>query len=373
MKKVLVVMMAIMMIAVALVACTAEPAPETSSAAPETSSAAPETSSAAPESPAATTDEGGKTMDIGFSWAHKNDALFYAMDDTLTAAMDAKKAEYGYDTINWIHVIAEDDAQKQASDIDNLITQGVDLIVSYAFDNKAIASSIEAAQAAGIPFIMYDRDADPSVTQPDAFIGLDTTTQAYEAGKAFFAMMKEAGVEPVDIISIEGDYSDTNALNRINGFDRACEEAGVEIAQRVASEWDAAKGLEGFTAAYQAHPDCNTVLIASDFVITAVQSVLETAGKWAPAGDPNHVWICSQDGFPVGVEFARNGYIDASGYYDLEGMADAFATTAFEMVVNGKKPEAENGKIYCAPSVVTNDNIDTATLWAAPYMEDAAA
>ena len=43
------------------------------------------------------------------------------------------------------------------------------------------------------------------MTQPDAFVGLDTVAQAYDAGKVFFQMMKDAGVTPNKIVSIVGD------------------------------------------------------------------------------------------------------------------------------------------------------------------------
>lgn len=308
---------------------------------------------------------GDKTLSIGMSWAHLDDSLFYAMRDTMEKAVKELSPERGYSKVEWIHVVANNDVQKQASDISDLITKDVDLIVSYAIDSKAIQSSIEEARSAGIPFICYDRDADPEGTQPDAFIGLDTVDQAYTAGIALFKQMEEAGVKPTSVISIVGDLSDQNALNRIEGFKKAADEYGITITQEVPSEWNADKALSGFSAAFQAHPDCNTVLIASDFIITAVQSVLEKAGKWIPSGQEGHVWVASQDVYPAGLQFIRDGYIDYDTAYDLWNIALGFAPVAFDLV-EGKA--IANPEVKVPGRVVGLDNVDTIdNLWARDY------
>ena len=308
----------------------------------------------------------GRTLTVGMSWAHKNDSLFYGMQDTLEKATEAEAKKRGYDGVRWVHVICDDNAQKQASDIEDLITQKVDLIVSYAQDSTAIGASIDAARRAGIPFICYDRDADAKVTQPDAFIGLDTTAQAYTTGVALFKAMKEAGAAPTDIISIIGDLSDQNALNRIDGFNKAAKEFGVAVKQEVPSEWDSDKAQAGFSAAFQANPNCNTVLIASDFIITAVQSVLENSDQWIPAGEKGHIWVASQDVFPIGLQFIRDGYIDFDGAYALKAMAEEFAPIAINLI-EGKGAPA-NSKVVVTGVVINQQNVDTVDgLWARNY------
>lgn len=366
MKKTLTLMIVLALVAVFAFTACASPAPAAEEpAAAEPAAAEP----AAEEAPAADgqADAGErKVLTIGMSWAHKNDSLFYAMDDTLTAAMAAMAPERGYDAVEWVHVIANDDAQKQSADIEDLITKGVDLIVSYAYDSEAIKSSIASAHAAGIPFICYDRNAAEGGEQPDAFIGLDTVDQAYTTGVALFQAMKDAGETPTDVISIVGSLADQNALNRIEGFKKAADEFGVTIKQEVPSEWDSNQALQGFSAAYQGNPNCNTVLIASDFIITSVQSVLEKDGKWIPAGEEGHIWIGSQDVFPISIGFIQEGYIDYDTAYDLEAMAAAFAPIAYDLL-EGKSPE--NPVVTVSGKVISKENVDSEQLWAKNYQE----
>ncbi|MEI8199808.1 MAG: sugar ABC transporter substrate-binding protein [Eubacteriales bacterium] len=366
MKRTLSIIMALALLVGIISGCASTSASTTTSSTTKdtanVTAAVAATTAAETTAAAAATD---KTLTIGMSWAHLDDSLFYAMRDTLEKAMTESATARGYTKVEWIHVVANNDVQKQASDISDLITKKVDLIVSYAIDNKAIQSSIEEARAAGIPFICYDRDADAAGTQPDAFIGLDTLDQAYTAGIALFKQMKTAGVTPTSVISIVGDLSDQNAINRIAGFKKAADEYGVTITQEVPSEWNAEKALSGFSAAFQAHPDCNTVLIASDFIITPVQSVLEKAGKWIPAGQEGHVWVASQDVYPSGLQFIRDGFIDYDTAYDLWNMALGFAPVAFDLV-EGKT--IANPEVKVTGRVVEKDNVDTIdNLWARAY------
>ncbi|KUO75243.1 MAG: D-xylose transporter subunit XylF [Clostridia bacterium BRH_c25] len=52
---------------------------------------------------------------------------------------------------------AEDDAQKQASQVENLISQGIDVLIIQSLDAEACAPLVDAAHEAGIPVISYDR------------------------------------------------------------------------------------------------------------------------------------------------------------------------------------------------------------------------
>lgn len=307
-----------------------------------------------------------KTLKVGISWAHYNDALFYAWGDGIEEIFTTTAADHGYTGVEIVSLVAEDDAQKQASDISDLLTQGCDLIITYAFDNQAIASSIAESHAAGVPIVLWDRDVAADATEaPDLFVGLDTYNQAYLAGKQFFQMLADKGVQAEEIISIIGATNDNNALNRQKGFEDAAAEFGLSIAQTVPSDWDAEKALTGFSAAYQAHPDCNCVLIASDFIITSVQTVLEVNDAWVPAGEEGHIWVCSQDGFPSGTSMMLEGYMDYSGMYNIDAMCADLANAVYPILEGTYTGEA---KLYSDPLIVSAEEIGGMTdLWGIAY------
>ena len=53
--------------------------------------------------------------------------------------------------------VADNKADRQASDVDNLLTQGIDVLVIAPHDATQAASMVDKAKAQGVPVISYDR------------------------------------------------------------------------------------------------------------------------------------------------------------------------------------------------------------------------
>ena len=75
----------------------------------------------------------------------------------------------------------------------------------------AIGSSIKAAQAAGIPFVTFDRVS--TTTKPTAHVGGDSYDQAKTTAEAMVALLKDKGVHG-KCIEVEGKLTDEKALLR---------------------------------------------------------------------------------------------------------------------------------------------------------------
>ena len=324
-----------------------------------------EKSSVGVESSAKEADKGELT--IGFSWSVCNDSLYYAMQDTLEDAVEKEALARGYEGVKWIHVVSGEDTQKQADDIEDLITQEVDAIFCYPYDMDAIKTSIKSARDEGIPFLTYDRNVSSDGEQPDAWIGLDSTQQAYDTAVALFQRMKDEGVEANNIIELIGDLGDINATNRIAGYEKAAKEFGYDIAVQVPTEWSADTALTNLTSTWQTYSDSNCILSASDIMsATAVQSVLESAGKWIPNSEDNHVWYGSCDVFPAAIDQIKGGYLDYDAAYDVGAMADTAAPVVLDFIEG--KGLGEDKEYACQATVVDKDNIDGFdTLWSLNY------
>lgn len=59
--------------------------------------------------------------------------------------------------VQCVITVANANAQKQANDVDNLLTQGIDVLVIAPHDSTQAASMVDKAKAQGIPVISYDR------------------------------------------------------------------------------------------------------------------------------------------------------------------------------------------------------------------------
>ncbi|MET8824874.1 multiple monosaccharide ABC transporter substrate-binding protein [Streptomyces sp. NPDC004610] len=91
---------------------------------------------------------GGGT--IGVSMPTKSSERWIADGDNVVKNLEDK----GYETRL---VFGEDDPDQQVSQIENLITQGVDALIVAAIDNKSLGNVLQQAEDADIPVISYDR------------------------------------------------------------------------------------------------------------------------------------------------------------------------------------------------------------------------
>lgn len=267
----------------------------------------------APLAGAGAQDNQDRTITIGVSWNEQIQSLILAWQDYMQAYAEEFSDYFGIE-IRWVINVAGGDPTQQASNIEDLINQGVDVIVARAQDGAAIAASIRAARQAGIPFITFDRE---SVSMaPDAHVGANSYLQAVSTAQAFADLLEANGVEG-KCIELMGDLRDMNAVNRSNGWNDVGAERGVwETIVQVPTEWNPERFLSGTANALEAFPEANCMFVASDFAFSAVQSALENAGRLFPTGEEGHIWIAAQDLNPQGYEAMLEGYIDVATTYD---------------------------------------------------------
>jgi len=308
-----------------------------------------------------------REVTVGISWNAKDNALPQAWEDYMKLEADRLTAETGI-TFNWVVNVADADPARQAANIEDLINQGVDIILARAEDGAAIGASIRAANDAGIPFITFDRES--TTTQPAAHVGGDSYDQGLTTGYELNRIMEENGVDG-KCIELQGSLTDENAVNRSVAWNEVDAESDVfETVAQVPTEWNPELFLSGTTNALQANPEANCMFIASDFAIGAVQSALESAGRWAPAGDPNHMWLGTQDVFPDAVPLMREGYIDVATTYDAFEHSKE-AVRVMVAILNGEDPGCEEGICLVPGRVATPDTVDTLeNLWSRDYNPD---
>ena len=92
----------------------------------------------------------GGNGSIGFSVSTLNNPFFV----TLSEGAEAKAEEEGADLIV---VDAGDDAAKQTSDIEDLISRNISVLIVNPVDSDAVAPAVQDAVAAGIKVISVDR------------------------------------------------------------------------------------------------------------------------------------------------------------------------------------------------------------------------
>jgi D-xylose transport system substrate-binding protein len=75
---------------------------------------------------------------------------------------DAFEAHCKQINVECVITVADNKADKQANDVDNLLTQGIDALVIAPHDATQAATMVDKAKSQGIPVISYDRLIDSS-------------------------------------------------------------------------------------------------------------------------------------------------------------------------------------------------------------------
>ncbi|MCJ7754628.1 MAG: sugar-binding protein, partial [Thermoanaerobaculales bacterium] len=107
-------------------------------------------------------------------------------------------------------------AASQQTKVDNMLTQDAKVIVIGAEDGKQLTGQVEAAEAAGVPVIAYDRPIDATGT--DYYVAFDNFKVGQLQGTALLeGLAKLKGDGPYNIELFAGAATDANAPVFFNG------------------------------------------------------------------------------------------------------------------------------------------------------------
>jgi D-xylose transport system substrate-binding protein len=203
--------------AVLLAACGSDD----NNAAPDTTQGATTTAGAA---------AGGCT--VGVSWNNFQEPRWAKWDEpAIKAAIEAGGGKY-------ISNDAKSSAETQASNIENLISQGAKVIVVLAQDGTAVKPSVDSAISQGIPVIAYDR----LIEDPKAlYITFDNQLVGEMQAQAIFGAVPKGAYAIV-----KGNKADANADFLRSGMEKVIGDAVKAGDIKIVSEtytdnWDPAK------------------------------------------------------------------------------------------------------------------------------------
>ncbi|MEV6053846.1 substrate-binding domain-containing protein [Streptomyces sp. NPDC052107] len=119
------------------------------------------------------------------------------------------------------YVNADADASRQASQMQKMIDERVDIIMLDAVDSHAIAPEVKKAKDAGIPVIAYDRLAEGPI---DAYVSFDNELVGEVQGRTLLEALGSGTDSSDKIVMVNGSPTDPNAkqfkqgaLSELNG------------------------------------------------------------------------------------------------------------------------------------------------------------
>lgn len=285
-----------------------------------------------PEAAGGGSGEGGT---VGLALSTLQNPFFVTLRDGAVAAAEEQGIEV-------LVSDAQDDAQSQADDLQNFVTQGVDAIVVNPVDSAAIVSAIEQANDADITVITVDRAAEGG--DITSHIASDNVQGGQMAGEYLFEQIGGSG----DVAQLQGVPGTSAARDRGEGFAQALEAAsGVNVVAEQAANFDRAEGFTVTQNILQGNRDLSGIFAQNDEMALGAIEAASEAGR---LGD---LVIVGFDAVPDALAAIEAG--DMAG--TIAQQPDLLGSLGIETAaaaINGEDVEAEQA---VEVKLVTADNV----------------
>ena len=314
-------------------------------------------------------DDGQKT--IGILMPTKEQTIWSIQGERLVAGYQAA----GYATeIEF----AEDDSARQATQIENMISKGVDALVVVAVDGAALTDACEKAKEAGIVVIAEDRLI-TNTKAVDFYVTFDLVKMGELQGQFIADALDLANAAgPFNLEIFSGSPDDPNAklfydgaMNILKPYmdegKLVVKSGQTSYEQTAILGWDSAKAqsrMDNLLSGFYADDHLDAVLVAADCLAIGVISSLESMGYGT--GDVAFPLITGQDAELAAVKSIKAGKQSMTAFLDANELVKIIVpvTTA---LLNGETPEATasyNNEVIDVPAqtyspyAITADNVD---------------
>jgi D-xylose transport system substrate-binding protein len=348
--------------AVVLAACSGSATPSPSAAAPSAAasvaaaSTAPSAAPSAAASTAASAAAGGCT--VGVSWNNYQEERWAKWDEpAIKAALAAAGDTY-------ISNDAKSSAETQATNVENLISQGAKVVIVLAQDGTAIKPSVDSAISQGVPVIAYDR----LIESPKAlYITFDNVLVGKLQAQAVMAQVSKG-----NFAVIKGNKADANADFLRSGYvqagfpDVGKSTADIKIVgETYTDNWDPANAQKEMEQILTANNNkVDAVLSENDGMAGGVVAAL------AAQGLAGKVPVSGQDGDAAALNRIALGTQTVDVWKDARLLGKAAGEAAAQLCTNpdvtkvtGTAPFTSPGKntltsILLTPQAITKDNLN---------------
>ncbi|MBN7772947.1 ribose ABC transporter substrate-binding protein RbsB [Clostridium aminobutyricum] len=168
---------------------------------------------------------------------------------------------------------SQDDSATEMSNVEDLITQKVDLILINPTDSDAVGNAVAAANEAKIPVITLDRSANSG--EVVAHIASDNVAGGKMAGEFIIEQLDGKG----KLVELEGIPGASATRDRGEGFNTAISGSSIEVVARQTANFDRAQGLSVMENILQAKPEINAVFAHNDEMALGALEAIKASGR----------------------------------------------------------------------------------------------
>ena len=241
-----------------------------------------------------------KNAKVGFSQSEEETNPF-RIAETQSIKDEAKKRGVQLATTN-----AQSQASKQLSDIQDLLSQGVDILIVAPLQAQGLEPALNAANKQGVPVFLIDREtAGTPCKNFITFMGSNFLRQGEQAGQK----MSEITDGQAQIAELSGTPGASVTNDRAEGFKNFVEQqSGMEIIASQTGNFVRTEGQQVMEQLIQSNPDTNAVYAHNDEMAIGAIQALKSAGK-NPGED---VKVVSIDGTKDAAQAIIDGDLNAT-------------------------------------------------------------
>ena len=221
--------------------------------------------------------------------------------------------------IQVITVDAKNDSATQISQVQDLLTQGIDAFIYIPAGAAAAAVPTRLAKEAGIPVVNVDRNANEA--PGDTFIATDNATSALAGGKG-------------NMLMIHGQKGTTPEVERTKGCNKAISEnPGVKlVAEQWSEQWSQAEGLNITQNLLQAHPDVTLIFAQADGLALGAAQAIKVSGA------SQRIYLGGFDGDTTALPILAQKGFDATATQQVRGIGRLAVDSAIKLAAGEKLP-----------------------------------
>src|SRR5215211_6467255 len=239
----------------------------------------------------------------------------------------------------------QDDSATQSSQLETMISQGIDGVVISPKDVEALAPAIQAVIDAGIPVVTVDRNVTGATTL--AHVGADNVRGGEKQGEYLMEILPDGG----KIIELQGSVGASPAIDRSAGFNAAiANNPEYEIVFQQTANFGRDDGLTVTEQALQANPDVNAIVAANDDMAFGAAEAVAGAGLDIP--------IIGFDALPEALQAIQDGTLTAT----VDQWPGQQTAGAIDLLVNYLRDGTEPAEhiTLIEPGLITIDNLGEA-------------
>ena len=235
---------------------------------------------------------------------------------------------------------SHNDPMKELSNVEDLVTRDVSVIIINPTDSAAVSNAVKYANDHDVDIITLDRTANKGK------VLAHIESNNVEGGKMAAEFLVERLSDQGSIIELQGVPGTSASIERGTGFNNVMKKENIKVVAKQPAYFDRTKGLNVTENLLQAHPNIVGIFAENDEMALGAARAVHEANK-------KNILIVGFDGTKDAINAIRNGQITATVAQQPYLMGQLGVEAAIKVL----KKQDINSHIIVPLRLITSSNV----------------